>query len=290
MLTTEKAATAVDIQIRFVDSDSGGECAVLCERTAAVTAAAYAAGDLVPGLPVADGARERPADVREDLAAGRGLWVATVDGEVAGSVRAVVRPDGDWEVRRLAVAPWVRHAGLGRLLLNRLEAAAVAAGARRVVLDAVVERGNPAFYARVGFRTVRHFPAADKPLSEVHMERDPREAARAGRPYDPDVQGCAVTWWSAPDGARCLPGAPVPAAPAEGLLGIDCLPAATPVQRDLISRELTAAADRVDPDGALFFARPAARIAAFAQPRLLHSGLLAWWRSPAARQDPKEPA
>lgn len=256
---------------------------MLCERTAAVTAAAYSAGDLVPGLPVADGARERPEDVREDLAAGRGLWVATVDGEVAGSVRAVVRPDGDWEVRRLAVAPWVRHAGLGRLLLRRLEAGAVAAGARRVVLDAVVERGNPAFYARVGFRTVRHFAAADKPLSEVHMERDPREPALPGRPYDPGAGGCAVSWWSAPGGTRCLPGAPMPGAPADRLLGIDCLPAATAGQRDLLTRELTGSADRVDPDGALFFARPAAQIVAFAQPRLIHTSLLAWWRSPTAR-------
>ncbi|MFJ6798051.1 GNAT family N-acetyltransferase [Streptomyces sp. NPDC091268] len=290
MLTTQKAATAVDIQIRFVDPDSDGtsrrDFEGLCARTAAVTAAAYRAGDLVPGLPVADGARERAEDVRADLDAGRRLWVAAVDGEVAGSVRAVPRPDGDWEVRRLAVAPWVRRAGLGRLLLRRLEADAVAHGVRRVVLDAVVERGNPAFYARVGFRTVRHFAAADKPLSEVHMERDPRATAAAGRPYDPGTTGWAVSWWAAPGGVRCLVGAPMPAAPADRLLGIDCLPAASADQQDALVRGFTAAADRVEPDGALFFAGPAPLTAAFAQPRLIHPSLLAWWRSPAARTRP----
>ncbi|MFF4104174.1 GNAT family N-acetyltransferase [Streptomyces sp. NPDC001903] len=281
MLTTEKAATAVDIQIRFLDSVPGAP-EDLCERVAEVTAAAYAAGDLVPGLPVADGARERAGDVREDLAAGRGLWVASLDGETAGSVRAVVRPDGDWEVRRLAVSPRVRHAGLGRLLLGRLEAAAAAAGARQVVLDAVVERGNPAFYARVGFRTVRHFGAADKPLSEVHMVRDPRAPQEPGAPYAPGGEGWAVSWWAGPCGTRCRTGEPLPAAPEEALLGVDFLPGATASQRDSVEGALASAADRRTGDG-LFFARPAAQIAAFAQPRLIHTSLLAWWRSPAAR-------
>ncbi|MET9349456.1 GNAT family N-acetyltransferase [Streptomyces termitum] len=281
MLTTEKAATAVDIQIRFLDSAAGAPEG-LCEEVAAVTADAYAAGDLVPGLPVADGARERAADVRADLAAGRGLWVASLDGETAGAVRAVVRPDGDWEVRRLAVSPRVRHAGLGRLLLRRLETAAAAAGARRVVLDAVVERGNPAFYARVGFRTVRHFGAADKPLSEVHMVRDPSAPPEPGRPCAPVGDGRAVSWWAAPDGTLCRTGAPLPEGPQEGLLGIDVLPGTAAARWPEAEAALAARADRRTGDG-LFFAGPAARTAAFAQPRLVHPGLLAWWRSPAAR-------
>ncbi|WP_222723586.1 GNAT family N-acetyltransferase [Streptomyces sp. MS191] len=284
MFTTETAAEAVEI--RYVESLSGP----LAEQVAAVTSAAYEVGDLVPGLPVADGARETARDVRDDLAAGRPLWVATVDGDVAGSVRATIRADGDWEVRRLAVAPWVRHGGLGRRLLARLEDAAVTAGAARVVLDAVVERGNPAFYARVGFRTVRHFGAPDKPLSEVHMVRDPREPVerRSGADafagaYDRDVTGWVATWWSVPGGTRRVTGTGMPEAGADGLLGVDCLPAATEPERALLERESVRAADRVDDDGSQFFGRPAALVPAFVQPRLVHGGLLAWWRGPAAR-------
>lgn len=250
-----------------------------------MTAAAYEKGDLVPGLPVADGARETAREVLEDAASGRPLFVATLDGRRAGSVRAVIRPDGDWEVRRLAVAPWVRRGGVGRSLLRRLEEAAVTAGAGRVVLDAVVERGNPAFYARAGFRTVRHFGADDKPLSEVHMERDPRRAARP-QPYPGDeTTGSAptVSWWAVAGATVARLDSDAPPASDAQWLGADCWTGAPGDMDGAVHDPLAGAADRIAADGTLVFARPAGQISAFVMPRTVHSSLLAWWRSPAAR-------
>ncbi len=154
---------------------SGRVAPELASRVAEVTRAAFAVADPVPGLPTADGARESAAVVHADLAAGALLWVARDDvGEVRGSVRAVRRQgSGCWEVRRLAVDPRWRGSGLARVLMRRLESDAHAAGVPLVRLDAVVERGNPSYYAALGYRTVRHFPSPDKDLSEVAMARDP---------------------------------------------------------------------------------------------------------------------
>lgn len=257
--------------------------AALAARIAEVIARAYDAGDLVPGLPVADGARETPEHVLASVAAGRRLWVAELAGRLTGSVRAEVRGDGAWEVQRLAVDPGVRRSGAGRALLAALVDAARAAGAPSVVLDAVVERGNPAFYARVGFRTVRHFPAADKLLSEVHMARAPGAPERAVPDPDPgDVPpaGAVVSWWDEGGRTRCRVAAVPAASPAGGsLLGLDVLPGGDPA----VVRKLLAAGADEDTGGVLAFDRPAGRVAAFAQPRQQDPALLAWWRSAAAR-------
>ncbi|GAA2515350.1 GNAT family N-acetyltransferase [Winogradskya humida] len=269
-------STTDAIRVRRIEEPDAG----LADGIARVIAAAYDAGDLVPGLPVADGARETPGAVVASVAGGRLLWVAEVAGQVAGSVRAQVLPGGDWEVQRLAVDPGVRRGGIGRALLLALVTAAGDAGADRVVLDAVVERGNPSFYARVGFRTVRHFPAGDKLLSEVHMERDPRQPESAVADPDPgDVPpaGAVVQWWDADGGTCCRVTATLDT--PDSLLGVDVLPGGDP---EALYKVLAADADD-DTDGLLRFDRPAGRVTAFAQPRLLDPALLAWWRSAKAR-------
>ncbi|MEW2500990.1 GNAT family N-acetyltransferase [Amycolatopsis sp. NPDC047767] len=255
------------------------------EEIAATTRAAYAAGDAVPGLPVADGARETGAAVLADLAAGTRLWVATVDGRCAGSVRAVTTP-GAWEVQRLAVAPWTRSTGLARALVAALESGAARAGAA-VELNAVVERGTPAFYGKAGYRTLHHFGAADKPLSEVRMRRDP---ALAPRPWiDPvagddsrPATGVVVTWWSCGGATTCrvshgTVAASVSRSPAAGarFLGADHWPGST--VEDLAAVRATHGGAIVRHD------RPAALVPAYALPRSVHTGLLAWWRAPAVR-------
>ncbi|MFI5496370.1 GNAT family N-acetyltransferase [Actinoplanes sp. NPDC051859] len=253
-----------------------------CDRLSDVVSAAYRAGDLVPGLPVADGVGETGAHVRAAVSTGRLLWVAEADGEIAGGVRAQLLPDGSWEVQRLAVDPATRHGGIGRALLDQLCADAAAAGAALVVLDAVVERGNPAFYARVGFRTVRHFPAADKPLSEVQMTRDPRLPGSPlpyPAPDDEPPRGATVSWWADDDQTWCRIGDSAAEVPGEPL-GLDCLPGGDP---DALRTVLAAGADAATgPD--LRFDRPAGRVPAFVQPRHLDPALLAWWRSPTARR------
>ncbi len=178
----------------------GWLAADLACRLAEVTRAAFAVADPVPGLPIADGARECAAVIHADLASGALLWLARDDdGEVRGSVRAVRRPGTDcWEVRRLAVDPRWRGSGLARALMRRLESDAHDAGVPLVRLDAVVERGNPSYYAALGYRTVRHFPSPDKQLSEVAMARDPG-LAPAPAPYPwPDRAPVAhsVSWFT----------------------------------------------------------------------------------------------
>jgi putative acetyltransferase len=53
------------------------------------------------------------------------IWVAEDDGGIAGTVSAIVRPDGVY-VRSMAVRPAVRRCGVGQLLLNQVQEFAVA--------------------------------------------------------------------------------------------------------------------------------------------------------------------
>lgn len=182
----------------------------MADRTAAIVRAAFARGDRFPGLPAADGSAETPDDVLADLARGVRLWTSFDEhGRPLGCVRAVPGGDGTWAVRRLAVHPVSRGRSVGRLLLRALEEQARAEGVERVVLDAVVERGNPPFYCRLGYRTTAHFPGPGKPLSEVSMVKDlaaPDEPLRypwGGEPA-PLWSGRVRAWFAGPGGTAAL--------------------------------------------------------------------------------------
>ncbi|MFJ9862918.1 GNAT family N-acetyltransferase [Streptomyces sp. NPDC101165] len=260
----------------------------LAESVSRVIRDAYSAGDLVPGLPTADGARSHTGELLDDVAAGQLLWVAELSDRVVGTVRAVRSSPHVWEVRRLAVSPSCRRTGAARRLLRRLEAEALACGVSRVALDAVVERGNPAFYARVGYGTVRHFPAGDKPLSEVRMERDVRtEPTPVAHDAAPAGPGLLVEWRAAPGGTVCrtrlLSGDEAPASGTVGSLGADFWPSAPATRLRLVHGTLAREGEPAG-SGEVFFDRPASHIAAFRTPRQAHPELLAWWRSPAVRR------
>jgi GNAT superfamily N-acetyltransferase len=277
--------------------------APLAAEIAAVTRAGYLAGDLVPGLPPADGSRETGARVQADLAAGRLLWLATAGDACVGSVRASPLGRQAWEVHRLSVAPQARGAGLGLRLLRAVESAAVAAGMLRVELNAVVERGTPAFYAAAGYRVTRHFPAPDKALSEVRMQRCPgRDPQRRGYPAGSDdglPAGLLVTWWAVPGGTACLLGQVGTAAPAAlhrhrqlvasshgvlpELLGADCWAGAPERAAGRLRAVLGAPATGHGAPEILSFGRAAVTIPAFAQPRRIQPELLAWWRLTSAK-------
>lgn len=166
------------------------------ERIAALTRAAYRAGDPFPGLPVPDGARETADAVRADVRSGALIWVARdAAGELAGVLR--VRPaPGTWEITRVATDPARRGSGAARALLATVDAAARREGVARVRLDAVVERCLPPFYARLGFRPDRHWLPGDKPLSEVTMIRAPGAPATPGPAWLPPgpVPALVVVW------------------------------------------------------------------------------------------------
>jgi GNAT superfamily N-acetyltransferase len=71
------------------------------------------------------------------------------DGEVAGTLRLDLKPDGRAVVRLVALEPGFRGGGLGASMLELAEAAALAAGARSMCVNA--QPGVVGFYARQGF-------------------------------------------------------------------------------------------------------------------------------------------
>jgi len=261
-------------------------------QIAAVTRAAFQGAEPVPDLPTADGASETGDSVAADLEAGAWLAVArNRSGEIVGSVRAFAEqtgglaasanlraevPTSAWVVRRLAVLPAMRGTGLAQALMCHLEEAAASAGAAIVRLDAVVERGNPPFYASLGYETTAHFANPDKPLSEVAMRRAlgvPR--LRFGYPWEgeaaPGKYAVLVTWHT--NGihtiARCHSDVDsaiaVAAQPVDGFAfaGADGCP-------DQIADQIAVH------DGV--FDGPPASIAAYRMPRTVHGNLLALWR------------
>ncbi|MFL6138094.1 MAG: GNAT family N-acetyltransferase [Frankiaceae bacterium] len=153
---------------------TGSAASAWAERVAALTRAAYRGSDPLPGLPEPDGAFESDAAVRDALAGGELLWLAPDDeGALRGALRVAVRPGSTWHVQRVVVDPLVRGAGVARELLAAVERAASSHGALRIRLHAVVERCLPPLYARLGYEVVDHWPAEDKRLTEVTMERRP---------------------------------------------------------------------------------------------------------------------
>lgn len=252
----------------------------LAERTAALARAAFSAGDRHPGLPPADGSAETAGEVLAELERGTRLWTALDrHGEAVGCVRAIPGPDGAWAVRRLAVVPQARGRSVGRLLMRALEDGARAGGAARVVLDAVVERGNPPFYCRLGYRTTAHFPGPDKPLSEVHMEKElaaPDEELSypwGGEPV-PLWDGPLRAWFCGPRGTVALPATPGPAF-AAGLAAL-----AERAARQVGGPALFRGADGLArPGGVLVDSRPAEAVPAFLMPRGVDDGALALWRT-----------
>lgn len=282
-------APAALVRMIRASSVSGG-CA---EAISHIIRESYSTGDLVPGLPPANGCRADVAELLDDLAAGQILWVAESGGRVVGTVRAVRDTVHGWEVRRLAVAPWARRGGIARTMLRGLESEARSCGATRVVLDAVVERGNPAFYARLGYRTERHFPAPDKPLSEVRMWRDLREAPDPVRHDVPTAgPGLFLEWRATPTGTVCRPeltaGRRDLGVGDRRSLGADFWPGAGRAELSMVWEALAGQANRAGPDE-LSFRRPAVEIAAFGRPRQVHGDLLAWWRNPAVRDQGVRP-
>jgi GNAT superfamily N-acetyltransferase len=278
--------------------DRGPVTDVDCAAVAAVSQAAFTAPEPVADLPIADGAHETAVAVAADLAAGAWLCLAhrpgarPTDRELVGSVRAFVAPDGTWTVRRLAVSPQMHGRGLAKALMRRLEERAAAAGAPAVGLDAVVERGNPPFYARLGYRTVRHFANPDKPLSETAMRRDPaRPAAPLDYPWDGESAttsyGVLVVWHG--DGertvARTYTGVTDAlrvlrrAEPGLALLGADGW-AGGPAREVGVIRDRLAAGGGVVHGHTVAFDRPHGDIGAYRMPRTATSQLLALWRLP----------
>jgi GNAT superfamily N-acetyltransferase len=177
---------------------------------AGVVRQAYHAGDLLPGLPTAGGAFETTADVLADVGDGVRLWIArNRAGDITGTVRAVDVDDHCWLLRRFAIAPRWQRCGIGTDLLDHVDRSAVVSGVRRMVAHAVVERGNPIFYAHAGFTAVKHFGTPGRPVSEVVLSRATgRQRVRLCHPFGneqtPVLPGAVVSWFLRPEGVYAV--------------------------------------------------------------------------------------
>lgn len=91
----------------------------------------------------------------------RAYWVAEADSVLGCAAICASESDGTGEVHAFFVAPEAKRRGVGRALWNRITAAAVAEGWRRLLLDA-----DPAavrFYEAMGFRVVGQSPSGSIP-------------------------------------------------------------------------------------------------------------------------------
>lgn len=127
------------------------------EALGEITVAAYA--DFTRGTSDGYVAKLRDAAARAEQAE---LWVAVGDdGALLGSVTSCpdgspwreVAADGEGEFRMLAVAPAARGLGVGRALVEHVEAGWRALGARGMALSSLPEMAAAhRLYARLGYR------------------------------------------------------------------------------------------------------------------------------------------
>lgn len=259
----------------------------------------FAAGDLLPGLPAADGTSDTVESILADLGDGVRLWVAYADGCPVGCVRAIPRPDGIWQIRRLAVSIPAQGRGIGRMLVRELEASARTEGMSKLVVWALVERGIASFYARLGYRTTGHFGSPDKLLSEAIMEVDldgPRPLLSYPWGSEPRTSspGMLISWFAGQkrtvavvgdltgDVRAVIAGQNELACRLAGsvrFVGGDGWSDCSPAEKAALRAQLARRADATEGPAFLFW-RTCTAVVEFTMPRAVEPRLLALWRIP----------
>ena len=120
------------------------------------------------GLWLDGGQRTTTPELAERVAAGE-LAVATVDGELVGTVRLLEVAPGTGEFGMLAADPARRGIGIGRTLIDFAERTARDRGLDAMQLELLVPRVGThpskaaldAWYRRLGYVITRRSPAAD---------------------------------------------------------------------------------------------------------------------------------
>ena len=109
-----------------------------------------------------------------------GVWLAHVEGALAGCVGLRPHDGGTCEMKRLWVRPAFRGLGLGRRLAATAIAAARRAGYRTLCLDTLAFMDQArALYQTLGFHEIPAY--YDNPLEDVrYLELDLSAAAKAG--------------------------------------------------------------------------------------------------------------
>lgn len=109
-----------------------------------------------------DGLDAELADLAGHYAPPGGLWLARVDGAIAGCVGLRALDDERAEMKRLWLDAGFRGMGLGRQLVETCIAAAREAGFRLIVLDTLDGlAAASSLYKSVGFKDIA--PIGDKP-------------------------------------------------------------------------------------------------------------------------------
>ncbi|HEY0890601.1 MAG TPA: tRNA (guanosine(37)-N1)-methyltransferase TrmD [Nocardioides sp.] len=92
-------------------------------------------------------------------------YVVRSAGRLVGSVRGRLAPAADgseetwWDIGRVCVAPDLQGRGLGRVLLDHIEAVAPAGAAAYALFTGAHSQANQRFYKRAGFRLRADLPA-----------------------------------------------------------------------------------------------------------------------------------
>lgn len=99
------------------------------------------------------------------------FWIARIDGEAKGCV-ALVDAFRYGEIKRLYVAPEARSAGIGRALMNSLEAYARASGIRTLKLESGEGLQTAmALYRRMGYEPCPPFGGYPDIASNAFLEK-----------------------------------------------------------------------------------------------------------------------
>lgn len=111
---------------------------------------------------------EMAADVLATFSAGDAVIVAEVDGVIVGTVRGETMEGGDVMVRRLAVLPAFRGAGIARRMMRALEDAYPQV-ARFELFTGAEAAGPLALYESLGYRLMEPRETMGFPL--VYLEK-----------------------------------------------------------------------------------------------------------------------
>lgn len=161
MREVERLLTAASVEIVAVDPEHRDARYCLAEYVAELNRRSER------GFDPSAGATALPHEVRPP--AGQ-FFVAYLRGEPIGCGAVKHHPDAPAEIKRMWIAPRARGLGLGRRLLERLEACAWSGGARVARIETSAVLGEAlALYRSAGWRPVPAFN--DEPFADHWFEK-----------------------------------------------------------------------------------------------------------------------